>query len=74
MIIAALMCCIVSVSAQQTPNEPEALKSMKAKIQHVERLNRQENNFTVRLDSVIGEAAKFFYEYDARLNCTKESR
>lgn len=74
MIIAALMCCIVSMSAQQTQNEPEALKSMKAKIQQVERLNRHENNFTVKLDSVIGESAKFLYEYDDRLNCTKESR
>lgn len=73
-IIAALMCCIVSLAAQQTPNEPEALKSMKAKIQHVERLNRHENNFSVKLDSVIGESAKFLYEYDDRLNCTKESR
>ena len=74
MIIAALMCCIVSASAQQNQNEPEALNSMKAKIQQVERLNRHENNFTVKLDSVIGESAKFLYEYDDRLNCTKESR
>ena len=73
-LIAALMCCVVSLAAQQTQNEPEALKSMKAKIQHVERLNRHESNFTVKLDSVIGESAKFLYEYDARLNCTKESR
>lgn len=74
MIFAALMCCVVSLTAQQTQNEPKALKSMKAKIQQVERLNRHENNFTVKLDSVIGESAKFLYEYDARLNCTKESR
>ena len=74
MIIAALMCCIVSVSAQQTSNEPEALKSMKAKIQQVERLNRYENNFTVKLDSVTGNEARFLYEYDNRLNCTKEMR
>ena len=67
------MYCIVPVSAQQTQKQ-EALKSMKAKIQHVEQLNRHENNFTVKLDSVIGESAKFLYEYDARLNCTKESR
>ena len=67
------MCCIVPVSAQQTQKQ-EALKSMKAKIQHVEQLNRHENNFTLKLDSVIGESAKFLYEYDARLNCTKESR
>ena len=74
MIIAALMCCIVSMSAQQTQNEPEALKSMKAKIQQVERLNRHENNFTVKLDSVTGDGIRFLYEYDDRLNCTKEMR
>ena len=74
MIIAALMCCIVSLAAQQTQNEPEALKSMKAKIQQVERLNRHENNFTVKLDSVTGDGTRFLYEYDDRLNCTKEMR
>ena len=37
-IIAALMCCVVSLVAQQTQNEPEALKSMKAKIQQMEPL------------------------------------
>ena len=74
MIIAALMCCIVSMSAQQPQNEPEALKSMKAKIQQVERLNRHENNFTVKLDSVTGDGIRFLYEYDDRLNCTKEMR
>jgi YD repeat-containing protein len=73
-IIAALMCCIVSLAAQQTQNEPEALKSMKAKIQHVERLNCHENNFTLKLDSVTGNEARFLYEYDSRLNCTKEMR
>ena len=72
-LIAALMCCIVSVSAQQT-QKPEALKLMKAKIQHVERLNCHENNFTLKLDSVTGNEARFLYEYDSRLNCTKEMR
>ena len=74
MIIAALMCCVVSVSAQQPQNELEALKSMKAKIQQVERLNRHENNFSVKLDSVTGDGIRFLYEYDDRLNCTKEMR
>ena len=73
-LFAALMCYIVSVSAQQPQNEPEALKSMKAKIQQVERLNRHENNFTVKLDSVTGDELRFLYEYDDRLNCTKEMR
>lgn len=73
LLIVALMCCIVSVSAQQT-QKPETLKSMKAKIQHVERLNCHENNFTLKLDSVTGNEARFLYEYDSRLNCTKEMR
>ena len=74
LLFAALMCCIVSASAQQTKNEPKEMQSLKDRIQQVERLNRHENQFTQKLDSVTGEEARFLYEYDNRLNCTKEKR
>lgn len=74
MILAALMCCLMSATAQQTQYEPVAQKQLEAKIKHVERLNRHENNFTMKLDSVTGEAIRFLYEYDDHLNCTKEMR
>ena len=73
-IFAALMCCIVSASAQQTKNEPKEMQSLKDRIQQVERLNCNENQFTQKLDSVTGEEVRFLYEYDSRLNCTKEMR
>ena len=49
LLFAALMCCIVSASAQQ---------------------HRNENNLTVKLDSITEGMFKSHFEYDAHLNCT----
>ena len=49
-IIAALMCCIVSASAKQNCNE---------------------NDLTVKLDSIKSVGRKFLFEYDTHLNCTR---
>ena len=50
LLFAALMCCIVSASAQQ---------------------HRNENNLTVKLDSITEGMFKSIFEYDAHLNCTR---
>lgn len=49
-IIAALMCCIVSASAKQNCNE---------------------NDLTVKLDSIKSVGWKSLFEYDTHLNCTR---
>ena len=74
MLFAALMCCVVSLLAQQIKNEPKESQYLKDRIQHVQQLNRYENSFTQKLDSVTGEEIRFLYEYDNHLNCTKEMR
>ena len=51
-IIAALMCCIVSASAKQNCNE---------------------NDLTVKLDSIKSVGRKFLFEYDTHLNCTRRT-
>lgn len=73
-IVATLMGYMVSASAQQIKNEPKEMRSLKDRIRHVEQLNRYENQFTQKLDSVRREDLIILYEYDARLNCIKESR
>lgn len=72
--VAALIGCIIPSSAQQSRNEPKEIWSLKDRIRHVEQQNRHENQFTQKLDSVTWGDMRILYEYDARLNCIKESR
>lgn len=65
MILAALMCCFVSATAQQTYDEPEVLR--------IHRMNRNDNSYIVKLDSVTTGWSRCLYEYDARLNCTRQT-
>lgn len=65
MILAALMCCFVSATAQQTYDEPEVLR--------IQRMNRNDNSYIVKLDSVTTGWSRCLYEYDARLNCTRQT-
>ena len=65
MILAALMCCFVSATAQQTYDEPEVLRIL--------RMNRNDNSYIVKLDSVTTGWSRCLYEYDARLNCTRQT-
>ena len=71
MIFAALMCCLVSMSAQQLKNEPKHQRTMEERVAQVERLNRYTNTFSEKLDSVCGDFQKYQFEYDSRFNCVK---
>ena len=65
MIFAALMCCLVSVTAQQSYDVPEPLK--------IQRLNRYNDSYTLKLDSIMTGWSRCLYEYDARLRCTLQT-
>ncbi len=69
MIFAALMCCVVSLTAQQLKHEPKHQQSLKERVAQVERLNRYTNTFSEKLDSIYGDFQKHQFEYDNRLNC-----
>ncbi len=71
MIFAALMCCVVSLTAQQLKHEPKHQQSLKERVAQVERLNRYTNTFSEKLDSIYGDFQKHQFEYDNRLNCVK---
>ena len=71
MIFAALMCCLVSVSAQQLKNEPKYQPSLQDRVAQVEKLNRYANTFSETLDSIYGDFQKCVLEYDDRFNCVK---
>lgn len=51
----AVLCCLVSASAQPIKNEPKAQKTWETTIQQVEKMNRHENSFTTKLDSVTAD-------------------
>ena len=68
---AALMCCLVSMSAQQLKNEPKHQRTLKEKVAQVERLNRYTNTFSETLDSIYGDFQKCHFEYDNHFNCVK---
>ena len=72
-LFAALLCCIVSASAQPFRKESKQ-RPWEESLKLVEKMNGRENLFTMKLDSVTGEEVRNLYEYDARLNCTKEMR
>ena len=65
MIFAALMCCVASLAAQQTYNDPE--------ISRIQQLNRYNNSYTVKLDSATDGYSRRLYEYDDRFRCTLQS-
>ena len=65
MLFAVLMCFVVSLGAQQTYGDLEVLR--------IQRLNRYNNNYTVKLDSATDGYARYLYEYDARFRCTLQS-
>lgn len=68
--VAALMSCIISASAQQFKKEPKTQKSLEETLQMVEKMNRHEDVYTTKLDSVTSEDAKIVLDYDAHANCT----
>ena len=70
-LFAAALCCMVSASAQPIKNEPKAHKSLKDKVQQVEKWNRYENTFSEKLDSLYTDYEKGILAYDERFNCTK---
>ena len=65
MLFAVLMCFVVSLGAQQTYGDLEVLR--------IQRLNRYNNNYTVKLDSATDGYSRYLYEYDARFRCTLQS-
>ena len=70
-LFAAALCCMVSASAQHIKSNPMAQKSLKDKIQQVEKWNRYENTFSEKLDSIYTDYEKGILAYDERFNCTK---
>ena len=67
------MCCLISASAQPIRKESKP-RSLEESLQRVEKLNRHENTFTTKLDSVTmyqGDNMKVFLDYDAHFNCTR---
>lgn len=70
MIFAALMCCIMTASAQHPDKKPQAQRSWEESLRIVEKMNRHENVFNTELDSVTSEYTKVVLDYDAHSNCT----
>ena len=68
---AALMCCVVSMSAQQLKHEHKRPQTLKERVTQVERLNRYTNTFSETLDSIYGDFEKCQFAYDSRFNCVK---
>ena len=71
MIFAALMCCVVSLTAQQMKYEPKHQQSLKERVAQVEKLNRYTNTFSETLDSIYGDFQKCHFEYDNHFNCVR---
>ncbi len=71
-LIAALMCCFISASAQPIRKESKQ-RSWKESLELVEKMNGRENLFTMKLDSVTmyeGDDMKVLFDYDEHFNCT----
>ena len=71
-LIAALMCCLISASAQPFRKESKP-RSWKESLELVEKMNGHENLFTMKLDSVTmyeGDNMKVLFDYDEHFNCT----
>ena len=71
LILAALMCCLMSASAQPFKHEHKRPQSLKERIVQVEKLNRYENTFSETLDSIYGDFQKCHFEYDNHFNCVR---
>jgi len=69
MFFAALMCCLISASAQPIRKESKP-RSWKESLKLVEKMNSRENVYTTELDSVTSEYTKVVFDYDAHSNCT----
>ena len=70
MFFAALMCCIMTASAQHPDKKPQTQRSWEESLRIVEKMNRHENVFNMELDSVTSEYTKVVLDYDAHSNCT----
>ena len=70
MIFAALMCCIMTASAQHPDKKPQAQRSWEESLRIVEKMNRHENVFNTELDCVTSEYTKVVLDYDVHSNCT----
>ena len=71
-LIAALLCCIVSASAQPFRKESKQ-RPWEESLELVEKMNRHENVYTMKLDSVtmnVGDDMRILLDYDAHFNCT----
>ena len=71
-LIAALLCCFISASAQPIRKESKQ-RSWKESLELVEKMNGRENLFTMKLDSVTmyeGDDMKVLFDYDEHFNCT----
>ena len=64
-LFATLMCCFVSLVAQQTYSDPEILR--------IKQLNWYNNSYTVKLDSITDGYSRRLFEYDDRFRCTLQS-
>ena len=72
LLFAALMCCIMSASAQPIRKESKQ-RSWEESLELVEKMNRHENIYTMKLDSVtmnVGDDMRILLDYDAHFNCT----
>ena len=67
--LAAMMCCMMSASAQHFIRDSKTQKSWEDKIKTIEQLNRDKNNFTEKLDSITAEETRLLFDYDNRFNC-----
>ena len=73
LLFAVALCYLMSAPAQPIKNEPKAQKTWKTTFQQVKKLNRHENSFTTKLDSVTADWIKYAYDYDARCNCVRKT-
>ena len=68
-LIASLMCCLISASAQPIKKESKQ-RSWEESLELVEKTNRHDRAYTMELDSVTSEYTKIVLDYDAHSNCT----
>ena len=72
MALAAMMCCIISASAQPIRTGSKQ-RSWEKSLELVKKTNSHENLFTMKLDSVTinqGDNVKVLLDYDEHFNCT----
>lgn len=61
LLIVVALCCMISVSAQEQKRQ----SSLKDKVKKVEQINRQEQAFTQKLDSIVNDdGTKILFTYD----------